>query len=135
MKKKILYAEDRLLQARRIKNFLEQHNYSVSISTNQVDTLDLFEKFRPDLVIMDIHWGTSQKFEGVLVASEIQKRNAKLPIIYLTGLGKTEGLLAKVSETSFHSILKKPISSPETRKLLLQKVELALEKSLNDPVE
>ena len=80
-KLKILYAEDDETLAFLTKDNLEQHGYEVVHCSDGNICLEQFQKEDIAICILDI---MLPKMDGFEIATEIRKRNADVPIIFLS---------------------------------------------------
>lgn len=78
--KTILILEDETELARVLRSYLEKAGYTVACSGRGDTGLNLYEKVRPDLVLLDLNM---PGMDGLDVAREI-RRQADTPIIMLT---------------------------------------------------
>jgi two-component system, cell cycle sensor histidine kinase and response regulator CckA len=118
---KILIVEDDGIIAKDLQNILTGIGYSVSgIASNAEEAILKFEKFKPELVIMDIV--LKGYADGIETASRIRSRR-NVPIVYLTAHTDDMTLVrAKITEP-FGYVLK-----PFDEKELLITIEMALYK-------
>lgn len=82
MDKQILMIEDDTAFGQPLKDFLEENDLSVVWATQGNEGLDLFDKFKPAVVLLDV---VLPDMDGFAIAKEIQKRNSTTPIIFMTG--------------------------------------------------
>jgi CheY-like chemotaxis protein len=82
MKAKILVVDDVDTIARVYTRFLDRQGYEVRIAFNGEEALDIWERFKPDLVISDIKM---PKMNGFELANALRKRNPEQKIILMTG--------------------------------------------------
>jgi DNA-binding response OmpR family regulator len=118
---KILYAEDDETLGFLTKDNLEQNNYEVMHCINGQICLDEFKKNVYDICILDI---MLPKMDGFELATEIRKRNADIPIIFLSAKTLKEDRI-KGLRLGADDYLVKPFSIEE----LLLKIEIFLKRS------
>ena len=118
---KILYAEDDETLGFLTKDNLEQNNYEVMHCNNGQICLDEFKKNAYDICILDI---MLPKMDGFELATEIRKRNADIPIIFLSAKTLKEDRI-KGLRLGADDYLVKPFSIEE----LLLKIEIFLKRS------
>lgn len=92
---RILCIDDHLhgLNARRV--VLEGLGHTVSLARNGREGLNLFEKEKPDLVIVDY---MMPQMKGDEVIREIKRMSPRTPVILLSGFADTLSLEEKVPE-------------------------------------
>lgn len=86
----ILVVDDDLNLQKYVKEFLSENNYIVTPATGGITALELVDKTRPDLVVLDL---SLPDIKGESVFMEIKKKYPDLPIIILTGTGKTQDMV------------------------------------------
>jgi CheY-like chemotaxis protein len=82
MNEKVLVVDDVDTIARVYARFLERQGYDVRIAFNGEEAMDVWESFKPDLVLSDIRMPRMNGFE---LANAIRKRDPKQKIILMTG--------------------------------------------------
>lgn len=120
-KYKILYAEDDDTLAFLTKDNLEQFHYDVAHCNNGMTCLETFKSGIFDICILDI---MLPKMDGFELATEIRKRNADIPIIFLSAKTLKEDRI-KGLRLGADDYLVKPFSIEE----LLLKIEIFLKRS------
>ena len=85
MAKKILVIEDDVNIAELLRLYLEKEGFEVSIAPDGGKGVSEFERFKPDLVLLDIMLPV---MDGWAVCREIRS-TSKVPIIMLTAKGET----------------------------------------------
>jgi DNA-binding response OmpR family regulator len=118
---KILYAEDDETLAFLTKDNLEQHGYDVTHCQDGNFCLEQFKTAAFDICILDI---MLPKMDGFELATEIRKRNADIPIIFLSAKTLKEDRI-KGLRLGADDYLVKPFSIEE----LLLKIEIFLKRS------
>ena len=121
---KILYAEDDETLGFLTKDNLEQGRYEVTHCTNGLNCLEEFKKNSFDICILDI---MLPKMDGFELATEIRKRNADIPIIFLSAKTLKEDRI-KGLRLGADDYLVKPFSIEE----LLLKIEIFLKRSIKN---
>jgi two-component system, OmpR family, response regulator RpaB len=82
-KRKILIVDDEAMIRRILSTRLAMVGYEVSIASNGAEALEVFEKEKPDLVVLDV---MMPEMNGLEVCQELRKFT-DVPIIMLTALG------------------------------------------------
>ena len=117
----ILIVEDEGIVAMNIKLSLIGKGYKIlPIALSGKTALDTAEKYKPDLVLMDIL--LRGRMDGIETAELITARH-NIPVIYVTAHADGDAL-KRASKTRYAGILKKPV---EDRELLA-----AIEEALHD---
>jgi PAS domain S-box-containing protein len=109
---KILIVEDQHIIAEDLGFSLENLGYVVKgkVSDGQA-AVDLAEKLRPDLILMDIK--LQGDVDGIGAAEQIRKR-LDIPVIYLTGYSERD-VLERAKKTEPYGYIGKPVSLTELR--------------------
>ncbi len=87
---KILVVDDDPDITETIRLVLEKAGHKVSSASNQRDGLQATEKFKPDLLLLDVMM--EEPDDGIAMARELRRRGFKKPILMLTSLGSVTGL-------------------------------------------
>jgi CheY-like chemotaxis protein len=98
MKAKILVVDDVDTIARVYTRFLDRQGYEVRIAFNGEEALELWERFKPDLVISDIRM---PKMNGFELASALRKRKPDQKIILMTGYVEEAEILKQQKEHGY----------------------------------
>lgn len=119
---KILIVEDERIVALDISATLKSLGYEIaSIAVSGVEAIEVVEKEKPDLILMDIR--IKGELDGIQTAELIQA-NYNIPIIYLTAYADEETLSrAKITEPYGYVI------KPYDKKILNSVIEMALYKN------
>jgi two-component system, NtrC family, response regulator AtoC len=113
----VLIVEDETVLAKNIKTYLGRHDFEARIVTDSQQALDALDGFRPDVVLVDYNL---PGMDGLSLIAEIRHREARLPIIMLTGHGGVE-VAVNAMKSGASDYLSKPIALAEL-KLVLQRV-------------
>lgn len=92
MKKRILIAEDEVTLGELLRDFLDDHGYEVLLTKDGEECLSAYDKFKPDLLVLDI---IMPKKDGFEVLEELSKKNGnskQLPVIILTNLNNPDDI-------------------------------------------
>jgi DNA-binding response OmpR family regulator len=123
---KILLVEDDEALRFIVKDNLEQHNYEVEVAENGEIALDLFNRKKFDLILLDV---MLPKIDGFQVAKTIRKNDEHIPIIFLTARSMTEDRIAGLT-LGGDDYIPKPFSMEE----LLLKIKIFLKRSNAQPI-
>jgi len=104
MAKKILIADDALFMRVTLKNILKKNGYQVvGEASNGLESLELYQKTKPDLVTMDI---TMPEMDGITAVRELKKIDPQANIIMCTAMGQKQMVLEAVSAGAKDFIVK-----------------------------
>lgn len=115
--KKILIVEDELEIRELLASYLRNEGFSVSEAEDGVAAIELFDKDKFDLVILDI---LIPKIDGYGVC-ELVKSKSKVPVIFLSALGDEKSMI-KGYDSLADDYVTKPFSMP----VFLRKVKAVL---------
>jgi two-component system chemotaxis response regulator CheY len=109
---KLLVVDDSLIIRKAILNYLDTYNIEVvGTANNGTKALELFEKFRPDVVTLDI---TMPGMNGLNVLKKMIQINEESKIVIVTALkDKATGL--KALKLGAKSYLTKPFNPQKLR--------------------
>lgn len=86
---KILIVDDDSLLVRMYQKKFENDGYTVATAGNGVSALEEVEKFRPDVILLDIMMPKMNGFE-VLTKLKANQATSSIPVILLTNLGSSQ---------------------------------------------
>jgi PAS domain S-box-containing protein len=122
----VLIVEDEPVNAAVIEHQLKKLGYSVAgIATSGEEAIDLAQRAKPDVVLMDIQ--LEGQFDGVEAAVAIRKKTG-VPVVYLTG-NSDEETIDRARTTEAFGYLHKPFQEREvhsTLQLALYKAEMEI---------
>ncbi|GAB4194571.1 MAG: response regulator transcription factor [Thermoflexibacter sp.] len=108
-KSKILYVEDEIFLGKIVKDTLETKEFEVVMVSDGKEVLSYFEKFNPDICILDVMLPNQ---DGFSLALAIRKINPNLPILFVTAKTQTEDVL-KGFQVGGNDYIRKPFSLEE----------------------
>lgn len=121
MPDKILIVEDEVITAMDIKNMLKNFGFDVvGIASTGKDAINKAEKFRPELILMDI--SLKGDMDGIEAAEEI-KSLYNIPVVYMSAFTDIN-TFERIKFTNPYGFVNKPVSS----ELLLISIETAIYK-------
>jgi DNA-binding response OmpR family regulator len=91
---KILIVEDEKEFSRILKENLQANGFDVVVALNGQEGLEMIEKEKPDLVLLDI---MMPKMNGIEMAKRLVEKSERIPIIFLTNM-KDEINISKAIE-------------------------------------
>ena len=106
---KVLYVEDESFLGKIVFETLISRGFHVQMESDGNKVLNAFEKFVPDICVLDIMLPNKNGFE---LASEIRKKNQKIPIIFLTAKTQTDDVV-KGFKLGANDYIRKPFSMEE----------------------
>ena len=122
----LLYAEDESNIQGEMAKYFESYFQTVYTASDGHETLELYKRHLPDVVILDINM---PKINGLEVARRIRKEHSTTRIIMLTAYSEKE-LLLQATEIDMSKYLVKPVS-PYDLKQALDKVASELTSNSN----
>ena len=121
----ILIADDNKEIVELIKPHLEKENYKVLVAYDGVDTMELFNKHNPALVLLDI---MMPRKDGMTVCKEI-RNISKVPIVMVTAKSEDEDVIMGL-DTGADDYIVKPFSPKQVVakvKAILRRLEIEAE--------
>lgn len=108
-KQKILIVEDTKSYLFIISQKLEEAGFLVVTAGDGEEGLDVAEKEKPDLILLDVEM---PKMDGITMSKKLRESGEKTPIIFLTNMGDLKHISEAV-EASADYIIKSEVSSDE----------------------
>jgi len=112
---RVLVVDDMLLLALSLQRALESWGHQVELGHTVEEAVGCAERWRPDLVLMDIDLGTSR--DGIDAMMAIQEVIGHVPHIYLTGFDPKE-TKGRTAQTRPCGYLEKPVWPEDLRALI-----------------
>ncbi len=104
MAKRVLITDDALFMRVTLKNILTKGGYEIAgEACNGKESVELYQKTRPDLVTMDI---TMPEMDGITALKEIRKHDPNATIIMCTAMGQKQMVMEAVSAGAKDFIVK-----------------------------
>ena len=104
MKQHILIVDDEDQIRELLSLYLTRHGYQVSTATTSVQTLQIIDKTRVDLVVLDISLADE---DGMRLLSDIKSRYPDVQVVMLTGMGFVEDLLQEAQSKGANGYVSK----------------------------
>jgi len=92
-----------------ISEILKDEKYITYSALNSNEAISYFNKFNPDLVILDV-WLSNSKLDGIEILKEFKKINNNVPVIIISGHG-TVDLAVSAIKNGAYDFLEKPFNS------------------------
>ena len=133
---KILLVDDQMILAEGIKSVLETCNdFKVcGIACNGAEAIKLVEKYRPDVVLMDIRM---PEMNGVVATKRIKEIEPDIKIIILTTFDDSDYILSAINNGASGYLLKDILPSkiakkiPDAAMMVSSDKEIKLKKTYN----
>ncbi len=118
--KKLLIVDDSVVIRKAIEKFLSEYEVEIiGKASNGVTALEMFHKFKPDIVTLDI---TMPGVDGFQTLKEMVKQNSACKVIVITALAdKATGL--KALKYGAKSYLTKPFGPEKLQEAFLRLME------------
>ena len=111
-KKRVLYAEDDLVNRKLLEIKLERDGYECDAVENGSLALQMYADNKYDLVVLDQYM---PELDGEEVAAEIRRLSSDIPIIAITS---DDLLRTHLLETGFNEVIVKPLHGDEAIDLI-----------------
>ena len=92
-----------------ISEILNDEKYFTYSATNSNEAISYFNKYNPDLVILDV-WLSNSKLDGIEILKEFKKTKHNIPVIIISGHG-TVDLAVSAIKNGAYDFLEKPFNS------------------------
>ena len=106
-----------------ISEILNDENFKTVSASNSTDALDKYDKFNPDLIILDVWLGNSD-LDGIELLKEFKKLQPKTPVIIISGHG-TVDMAVEAIKNGAYDFLEKPFNSEKIVILSKRAIESA----------
>ena len=113
---KILLVEDNHINRKLLLSFLEEYDFKIKTAEDGKQGVELAQKMKPDLILMDIKMPVMDGFKATSILKENQDLKT-VPVIAFTASALKEEI-DKVHSASFDGILQKPYSKFELVNIL-----------------
>lgn len=109
---RILIIDDETAIALMLKKLVEKAGHEAQMAVNGNEGLELFDTFKPDLLITDI---IMPEKEGLELIFELRRKNPELKIIAISGGGRFqyEGYLNSAKHLGANMVFQKPLELKE----------------------
>lgn len=124
MSNKVLIVEDEENIRSFIKLFLRNNGFEVFETDSGIDALNIVNKQKPDIVILDI---MLPDLDGFKICSEIRKHNSNIGVIMLTAKGQDKDKIDGL-ESGADDYMIKPFNPKE----LLLRIKSILRRTINE---
>lgn len=114
--KRILVADDEENLRKLISVVLQAENYEVILASDGEETLQLYEQFPVDLMLIDIRM---PKMDGLQVLEHVKQGNNELPVILMTAYAGIETAVQALQQGAFDYIVK-PFDLDELKALIIK---------------
>ncbi len=111
---KILIVEDDSASRFFLESLLESNGYEFRSAANGIEGLNIFEEYRPDIVLSDIQMPI---MDGLELLEAIRDKKSDTIVIIVTAFG-TENYAIQALHLGANNYLKKPVSAQELLRLL-----------------
>ncbi len=104
---KILLIDDQQLVLLPLQNKLEELGYKVSSSTDASESIGIYDRFQPDLIVVDINM---PDMSGIEFIKHIRiNKGSSTPIIVLSGNNSTD-IISEAFQYGINDYIKKPMN-------------------------
>ncbi|MBT3902851.1 MAG: sigma-54-dependent Fis family transcriptional regulator [Pelagibacteraceae bacterium] len=111
-----------------ISEILKDENYLTYSALNSNEAISYFNKYNPDLVILDV-WLSNSKLDGIELLKEFKKIKNNIPVIIISGHG-TVNLAVSAIKNGAYDFLEKPFNSDKL--IILSKRAIESSNLLNE---
>lgn len=120
-KKLALVVEDSPVQCKVLSVLLEEEGYLVAIANDGARGVDMYIKYQPALVLMDINMPIMNGYEAARKIKSLSKRDSLCPLIFITSINTDQAFIESI-EAGGDGILVRPFS-PEVFKAKIKSIQ------------
>lgn len=111
-----------------ISEILKDEKYLTYSALNSDEAINQFNKYNPDLVILDV-WLSNSKLDGIEILKAFKKINSNVPVIIISGHGTVDLAVSSIKNGAY-DFIEKPFNSDKL--LILAKRAIESSKLLNE---
>ena len=93
-----------------ISEILNDESFTCKSANNSSQALELFDKFNPDLVILDVWLGSASDLDGIELLVKFKELNSLTPIIVISGHGTVDMAVSAIKKGAY-DFIEKPFNS------------------------
>ncbi len=127
---KVLIVEDNDSSREFLYNLLQYENFDLAVSKNGLEALEIFDEFKPDLILSDIQMPI---MDGLELLEAIRKKDSDTIFIIITAFG-TEEYAIKALRLGANNYLKKPIRNKDLLSILEKYKNLVDKHEVTEPL-
>lgn len=116
-----------------ISEILKDEKYTTYSAQNSNEAIANFNKYKPDLVILDV-WLSNSKLDGIEILKEFKNINNNIPVIIISGHG-TVDLAVSAIKNGAYDFLEKPFNSDKIIILAKRAIESSRLKNENQDLK
>ena len=126
---KILIIDDEKDICFLISEILKDEKYITYLAQNSNEAISNFNKYNPDLVILDV-WLSNSKLDGIEILKEFKIINKNIPVIIISGHGTVDLAVSSIKNGAY-DFLEKPFNSDKLIILAKRAIESSRLKNEN----
>lgn len=100
---RILVVDDAAFMRMRLKNVLGEQGHEVIEAANGVEAVEIYERERPDLVLMDI---TMPEMDGITALRAIREKDPDAKVVICSALGQERTVIEAIKSGAKDFIVK-----------------------------
>ena len=104
-----------------ISEILKDEKYLTYSAVNSSEAIAHFNKYNPDLVILDV-WLSNSQLDGIEILKEFKKINSNVPVIIISGHGTVDLAVSSIKNGAY-DFLEKPFNSDKLLILAKRAIE------------
>src|SRR3990170_5240093 len=123
MSQDILVVDDEPDIRELVAGILKDEGYTCRVASTGEEALDQISIRQPNLLILDV-WLGDPKYDGLKILEHIQKTNADLPIVMISGHGTVETAVTAI-KLGAYDFIEKPFKTDRLLMIVSRAVEAA----------
>ena len=108
-----------------ISEILNDESFTCKSANNSSQALELFDKFNPDLVILDVWLGSASDLDGIELLVKFKELNSLTPIIVISGHGTVDMAVSAIKKGAY-DFIEKPFNSDKLTVTSKRAIESAI---------
>ena len=117
---KLLIVDDETDIREFAKRFFSKRNINVFTASGGGEALELIEKEKPNLVLLDINM---EQMTGLEVLKRLREKNDQTKVIMVTGVND-QNVVKEISDLGIEGYIHKPLILEELQNIVLAKLEV-----------
>jgi two-component system response regulator (stage 0 sporulation protein F) len=115
---KLLIVDDEMDIREFAKNFFKKRNIDVYTASGGIEALNIIEKEKPDLVLLDVHM---EEMSGLEVLKKLRQSNNNVKAIMVTGV-EDEEMIKEANSWGVKGYIHKPLVLDELKDIVMKEL-------------
>lgn len=120
-RKLALVVDDSAMQCKVLSVLLKEEGYKVFVANDGARGVDMYVKYQPDLVLMDINMPVMNGYEAARKIKSLSNKNSLCPLIFITSMDTDQAFIESI-DAGGDGILVRPFS-PQVFKAKIKSIQ------------